>query len=66
MFFPNFAAEERDEPPPSSWSQPVLASLDEAAIRKVALKNHNRGELQFVREANFVAFVSPVEAVAHV
>ena len=42
----------------------TLASLDEAAIRKVALKNHNRGELQFVREANFVAFVSPVEAVA--
>ena len=42
----------------------ILASLDEAAIRKVALKNHKRGELQFVREANFVAFVSPVEAVA--
>jgi CO/xanthine dehydrogenase Mo-binding subunit len=37
----------------------VLASLDEAAIRKAA-----RGELQIVRDANFVAFVSPVEGVA--
>jgi hypothetical protein len=30
VFFPNFAAEERDEPPPSSWSLPVLAALDVA------------------------------------
>jgi|FEC22Drversion2_1045045.scaffolds.fasta_scaffold00717_8 nicotinate dehydrogenase subunit B len=37
----------------------TLASLDEAAIRKSA-----KGELQIVREANFVAFVSPVESVA--
>ncbi|TAJ37330.1 MAG: xanthine dehydrogenase family protein molybdopterin-binding subunit [Reyranella sp.] len=37
----------------------VLASLDEAAIRRAA-----KGELQIVRDANFVAFVSPVEAVA--
>lgn len=37
----------------------TLASLDEAAIRRAA-----RGELQIVREANFVAFVSPVESVA--
>ena len=36
-----------------------LASLDEAAIRKAA-----KGELQIVREANFVAFVSPIESVA--
>jgi nicotinate dehydrogenase subunit B len=36
----------------------TLASLDEAAIRKAA-----KGELQIVREANFVAFVSPVERV---
>jgi CO/xanthine dehydrogenase Mo-binding subunit len=37
----------------------VLASLDEAAIRRTA-----KGELQIVRDANFVAFVSPVEGVA--
>jgi CO/xanthine dehydrogenase Mo-binding subunit len=37
----------------------TLAVLDEAAIRGAA-----RGELQIVREANFVAFVSPVESVA--
>ncbi|MDP1961646.1 MAG: molybdopterin-dependent oxidoreductase [Reyranella sp.] len=37
----------------------TLASLDEAAIRKAA-----KGELQVVREVNFVAFVSPVEGVA--
>jgi nicotinate dehydrogenase subunit B len=37
----------------------TLASLDEAAIRKAA-----KGELQIVREVNFVAFVSPVESVA--
>ena len=37
----------------------VLASLDEAAIRRAA-----GGEVQIVREANFVAFVSPVESVA--
>jgi len=30
VFFPNFAAEERDEPPPSTWAQPVLASLEQA------------------------------------
>lgn len=36
----------------------TLASLDEAAIRKAA-----KGELQIVREVNFVAFVSPVESV---
>jgi CO/xanthine dehydrogenase Mo-binding subunit len=36
-----------------------LAALDEAAIRKAA-----KGELRIVREANFVAFVSPVESVA--
>jgi CO/xanthine dehydrogenase Mo-binding subunit len=36
----------------------VLAALDEAAIRRAA-----KGELQIVREANFVAFVSPVESV---
>lgn len=36
-----------------------LVSLDEAAIRNAA-----KGELQIVREANFVAFVSPVESVA--
>jgi nicotinate dehydrogenase subunit B len=38
----------------------VLSALDEAAIRRAA-----KGELQIVREANFVAFVSPVESVAH-
>ena len=38
----------------------VLSTLDEAAIRRAA-----KGELQIVREANFVAFVSPVESVAH-
>jgi len=37
----------------------TLAALDEAAIRRAA-----KGELQIVREANFVAFVSPVESVA--
>jgi nicotinate dehydrogenase subunit B len=37
----------------------VLASLDDAAIRRAA-----KGELQIVRETNFVAFVSPVEGVA--
>jgi CO/xanthine dehydrogenase Mo-binding subunit len=37
----------------------TLAALDEAAIRRAA-----RGELQIVRETNFVAFVSPVESVA--
>jgi nicotinate dehydrogenase subunit B len=37
----------------------VLASLDEAAIRRAA-----KGELQIVRDTNFVAFVSPVEGVA--
>jgi CO/xanthine dehydrogenase Mo-binding subunit len=37
----------------------TLAALDEAAIRRAA-----GGELQIVREANFVAFVSPVESVA--
>jgi nicotinate dehydrogenase subunit B len=37
----------------------TLASLDEAAIRKAA-----KGELEIVREVNFVAFVSPVESVA--
>jgi CO/xanthine dehydrogenase Mo-binding subunit len=37
----------------------VLSALDEAAIRRAA-----KGELQIVRDANFVAFVSPVESVA--
>jgi nicotinate dehydrogenase subunit B len=37
----------------------TLATLDEAAIRRAA-----KGELQIVREANFVAFVSPSEGVA--
>jgi len=37
----------------------TLTSFDEAAIRRAA-----KGELQIVREANFVAFVSPVESVA--
>ncbi|MFI5030075.1 MAG: molybdopterin cofactor-binding domain-containing protein [Reyranellales bacterium] len=37
----------------------TLAALDEAAIRRAA-----KGELQIVRETNFVAFVSPVESVA--
>ena len=36
----------------------TLATLDEAAIRRAA-----KGELQIVREANFVAFVSPIEGV---
>lgn len=36
-----------------------LVSLDEAAIRRAA-----RGDLQIVREASFVAFVSPIEGVA--
>ena len=38
----------------------TLATLDEEAIRRAA-----KGELQIVRAANFVAFVSPVESVAH-
>jgi nicotinate dehydrogenase subunit B len=38
----------------------TLAALDEAAISRAA-----KGELQIVREANFVAFVSPIESVAH-
>jgi CO/xanthine dehydrogenase Mo-binding subunit len=42
----------------------TLAALDEAAIRRAALRGHEGGELQIVREANFVAFVSPVESVA--
>ena len=37
----------------------TLASLDEAAIAKAA-----KGELRIVRDANFVAFVSPLESVA--
>ena len=37
----------------------TLASLDEAAIRRAA-----KGDVQIVRAANFVAFVSPVESVA--
>ena len=37
----------------------TLASLDEAAIRRAA-----KGELQILRDVNFVAFVSPVESVA--
>jgi nicotinate dehydrogenase subunit B len=37
----------------------TLAALDETAIRRAA-----KGELQIVREANFVAFISPVEGVA--
>jgi len=37
----------------------TLAALDEAAIKRAA-----KGDLQIVREANFVAFVSPVESVA--
>src|SRR5207245_10129978 len=36
----------------------TLASLDEAAIERAA-----KGEFQIVRDANFVAFVSPVESV---
>jgi len=43
----------------------VLAKLDEAAIRRAAARHSGSGELQIVREANFVAFVSPVESVAH-
>ena len=42
----------------------TLASLDEAAIRRAAAHHHVGGELQIIREANFVAFVSPVESVA--
>ncbi|MBS0220980.1 MAG: xanthine dehydrogenase family protein molybdopterin-binding subunit [Proteobacteria bacterium] len=38
----------------------VLSALDETAIRRAA-----KGDLQIVREANFVAFVSAVESVAH-
>lgn len=37
----------------------TLASLDEAAIKRAA-----KGDVQIVREANWVAFVSPVERVA--
>ena len=37
----------------------TLVALDKAAIRRAA-----KGELIIVREANFVAFVSPVEGVA--
>src|SRR6266404_2868578 len=37
----------------------TLAALDEAAIRRAA-----KGELQIIREANFVAFISPVEGAA--
>ena len=37
----------------------TLLSLDEAAIRRAA-----KGEVQIVREANFVAFVSATESVA--
>jgi CO/xanthine dehydrogenase Mo-binding subunit len=36
----------------------TLGALDEAAIRRAA-----KGELQVVRDENFVAFVSPVESV---
>ena len=42
----------------------TLAALDEAAIRRAAAHHHVGGELQIIREANFVAFVSPVESVA--
>jgi nicotinate dehydrogenase subunit B len=42
----------------------VLESLDEAAIRRAAIHRAAKGELQIVREANFVAFVSPQESVA--
>jgi CO/xanthine dehydrogenase Mo-binding subunit len=37
----------------------TLASLDEAAIKRAA-----KGDVQIVRDVNFVAFVSPVESVA--
>jgi CO/xanthine dehydrogenase Mo-binding subunit len=37
----------------------TLAKLDEAAIRRAA-----KGELQILRDTNFVAFISPVEGVA--
>jgi nicotinate dehydrogenase subunit B len=37
----------------------TLSALDEAAVRRAA-----KGELEIVRDANFVAFVSPVESVA--
>ena len=37
----------------------TLASLDEAAIKRAA-----KGDLQIVRDTNFVAFVSPTESVA--
>ena len=36
----------------------ILAGLDEAAIRRAA-----KGEIQIVRDTNFVAFVGPVEGV---
>ena len=42
----------------------TLAALDEAAIRRAAAHQKTGGELQIIREANFVAFVSPVESVA--
>ncbi len=41
-----------------------LASLDEAQVRRAALKDFKNAELQIVRDANFVAFVSPIEQVA--
>jgi CO/xanthine dehydrogenase Mo-binding subunit len=37
----------------------TLASLDEAAIKRAA-----KGDVQIVRDTNFVAFVSPTESVA--
>jgi nicotinate dehydrogenase subunit B len=37
----------------------TLAALDEAAIKRAA-----KGDLQIVRDTNFVAFVSPAESVA--
>ncbi|WP_421994531.1 molybdopterin cofactor-binding domain-containing protein [Reyranella sp.] len=42
----------------------TLAALDEAAIRRAALRGHAGAELTIVREASFAAFVSPVESVA--
>ena len=48
---------------PACCASPIRArrsaSLDEAAIKRAA-----KGELQIVRDANFVAFVSPIENVA--
>jgi nicotinate dehydrogenase subunit B len=37
----------------------TLAALDEAAIKRAA-----KGDMQIVRDTNFVAFVSPIESVA--